>query len=58
MVSNSKCSEAVIAGQVDNVLVPGREGMLEPSDSVSDRCDIMIAWVVCKGTGWITCQSD
>ncbi len=27
---------------------PGQEGMLEPAESVSSHCNVMVAWVVCK----------
>lgn len=41
-------SEAIIAGKVDNSFVACCEGMLEPSDTLSNQCDVMIARVVCR----------
>lgn len=41
-------SEVIIAGKVDNAFQPSCEGMLEPSDSLSSQCDVMIARVVCR----------
>lgn len=42
------CSEAIIAGKVDNSFKSSCEGMLEPSDTLPNQCDVMIAWVVCR----------
>lgn len=41
-------SEAIIIGRVENTIGPGREGMLEPAESVSNHCNVMVARVVCK----------
>lgn len=41
-------SEAIIIGKVENIIGPGREGMLEPAESVSNHCSIMVARVICK----------
>lgn len=41
-------SETIITGKVENAFGPGREGMLEPAESVSSHCDVMVARVVCK----------
>ena len=41
-------SETIIEGRVGGVMAPGREGMFEPADSVSEHCNVMVARVVCK----------
>lgn len=41
-------SEAIIIGRVDNAIGHGREGMLEPAESVSKHCNVMLARVDCK----------
>ena len=41
-------SEAIITGKVESVLGSGQEGMLEPAESVSNHCNVMVARVVCK----------
>lgn len=41
-------SEAIIAGRVEHAIGPGQEGMLEPAESVSNHCNVMVARVVCK----------
>ena len=41
-------SEVIIPGTVANGFGDGLEGMLEPSASLSNHCDIMVARVVCR----------
>ena len=40
-------SETIIMGKMESVCAPGRVGMLEPSDSVANHCNVMVARVVC-----------
>lgn len=41
-------SETIITGKTEGVCGPSRVGMLEPSDSVADHCNVMVARVVCR----------
>lgn len=41
-------SEAIITGRVAQGFGVQVEGMLDPSPSISDHCDVMVARVVCK----------
>lgn len=41
-------SEVIIPGTVANGFGDGLEGMLEPSVSLSNHCEVMVAYVVCR----------
>ena len=41
-------SETIITGKTEIVCRSGQVGMFEPSDSVTDHCNVMVARIVCR----------